>query len=180
MKRRSFIVQGLCAAGAGLLVAPRVSRATSMTQGISKIIEYTHWSGQHWTARLETIGPQPFLGALSYSDPDFHHVGPYPQLDAHDDKWIQYIAWDNQKWASQCHSHNSGSVFEFEHFRKSAMDFAAIFHGQADSDHTDGTLGFLAWDNSRWLVSGISATALQTAEVTTNPDFGLSFILVKQ
>jgi len=121
----------------------------SMTPGKSKTIEYTTWNGKNYTASLQDVSTRVTfgiggVGVKTTIDPDFHHVGPN---DTHDDKWIQYIAWNGENWASQCHSHtdpiDGGVSFSFEHFR----------FGATDSDHEDGTITFIAWDGSHWLLS---------------------------
>jgi hypothetical protein len=146
MNRRSAI-KAICAVGA-LAAIPSIANAlpdsshVTMVNGSSHIIQYTHWSGQLWTASLDTVKIRP-NGA---DDPTFIHVN--AQGKRHNDEFIEYIAWDNQRWRSKCHTHTSALFndvikFTFEHFKGSS----------GKPDHEDGTLGFTSWDGGQWLAS---------------------------
>lgn len=147
MNRRSAI-KVICASGT-LLALPSIASAfpasghVTMANGNSHIIQYTHWSGEFWTASLDSVKIRP-NGA---DDPTFIHVN--AQGKRHNDEFIEYIAWDNKRWRSKCHTDTSllsSDVikFKFEHFKDSSDK----------PDHPpDGTLGFTSWDGGQWLAS---------------------------
>jgi hypothetical protein len=146
MNRRSF-VGGIAAVGT-VLVMPSIAKA-QLKAGDSKIIEYINSTGECWTASLTGLSPS----GLGFSDPDFIHTGPGGE---HHDKWIEYKAWDGSVWHSKCHSHTPvlgvATTFTFEHFRD--------INGKPD--HEDDTLGFLSWDNAKWLANVPATGNIQT------------------
>jgi hypothetical protein len=124
--------------------------SAQMAAGDTSTIEYISGANEHWKASLTGMhGTFP----ASVSDPDFIHVGPAPGKGSHEDRWINYIAWDGSKWWSKCHSHSrtfSGSSrisFTFEHFRDERG------HPGRNTDHEDTTLGFIGWDGTHWLAT---------------------------
>jgi hypothetical protein len=125
-----------------------------LAAGDSKFIQYLNSTGEHWTASLTGLSPSGF----GYSDPDFIHSGPNGQR--HNDKWIEYKAWDGSVWHSKCHSHTPplgvAATFTFEHFRD------VNGHPDNQANHEDDTLGYLSWDNAKWLATVPATGNLQT------------------
>jgi hypothetical protein len=126
----------------------KVPTPPQMSVGKCKFIQYKTWTnGANWTATLQSLQRSPFWGTIgiqnvsspiSVIDPDFHHVGPGPE---HDDKWIQFIAWNGANVGALCHSHlNANNVsFTFE------------YYGSNGSwDHENSEMTFIAWDGSHW------------------------------
>ena len=114
-----------------------------MKPGDTSVIEYLSGTREHFTASLTDMRDE---FPSSVTDPDFIHTGPNGAV--HRDVWINYIAWDGNSWWAKCHSHSSPVVsdtitFTFEHFRDP----------NGDPDHEVNLLGFLSWDNSRWLAT---------------------------
>lgn len=117
-----------------------------MNEGKCPFIQYKTWTDRaNWTATLQPLARQVTVIGIPTSviDPDFHHVGPGP---THDDKWVQFFDWGNNKRGSLCHSHldlvGQKVTFDFEHH-----------NSDGSFDHNSGEITFIAWDETHWAAS---------------------------
>lgn len=145
------------------LLGPAIAVA-AMKDGESKQIEYLSWENGRSFAFLEDVHPQDaggWLPNVGTTDPDFlvrneHENGSQQR------RRISYLTLDGSKWASECHAHTDWGkrqvTFSFDHYKADQL---------SHTDHSDGTIDFLAWDHTKWELS-IKPVAIPGGGVSRN------------